>query len=442
MSSARLSISTIASQIRSGQTSPTQLAHEPQIRAWVVVDEERAKKAAQQATEELAAGKDRGPLHGVPLGIKDIIDVTGLPTTAGSPLRHHRIALEDAPLVARLREAGAILLGKTVTTEFACYDPPPTRNPWNLQHTPGGSSSGSAAATALGMCWGAIGTQTGGSITRPASFCGVASCKPTLGLISTHGVVPVSHTLDHPGPLAGCVADVALLLEALRPGLLPASLVSGQSLAGPPHLLWLTDFWEQADPDAQQLGEQSYQTLLQAGWQIEQHTTPLGLANVWQMHRRIMAFEAADYHRQPFAEQPESYGPAMHTLLAEGLALPTSAYLEALSFRRQFQAACEELLARTPQTCLVTPAALGAATARLDTTGDPRFNSPWSLAGLPTVSFPCGLTSTGMPISLQWVAAWWHEPWLISGAMLAESLFNIQMPWPTLENQAHNSQNN
>ena len=190
-------ITSAAAALRRGETTPGELVeqclariacYEPQVKAWVSVDAEGARKTAALLHSEFLQGHDRGPLHGIPIGIKDLIDIEGWPTQAGSPLRREHRAECDAPLVARLRAAGAIILGKTVTTEFACFDPSPTRNPWNLTRTPGGSSSGSAAAVALGMCYGAVGSQTGGSIIRPASFCGVAGCKPTHGAVSLAGV--------------------------------------------------------------------------------------------------------------------------------------------------------------------------------------------------------------------------------------------------------------
>ena len=188
---------------------------EPAVRAWVLVDREGAEAQAKHLDEELAAGKGRGPLHGIPIGVKDIIDVKGLPTGNGLAgqrwVRPSEPAAEDAFIVARLREAGAIILGKTVSTPFAWIDPPVTRNPWNFDRTPGGSSSGSAAAVACGMCLGALGTQTGGSITRPAAFCGVAGMKPTYGQISTEGITPLAPSLDHPGPIARSVADLRLM---------------------------------------------------------------------------------------------------------------------------------------------------------------------------------------------------------------------------------------
>src|SRR6516162_7339439 len=188
---------------------------EKHVHAWVFVDAQYARAEANRLTEELDKGRYRGPLHGIPIGVKDIYDVFDWPTACGSKLWANSIARQDAAVVASLREAGAIFLGKTVTTQYASFDPPVTRNPWNLAHTPGGSSSGSAAAVATGMCLGALGSQTGGSITRPASFCGVSGCKPSFGLVSCAGVVPLAPSMDHPGPIARCVTDLAILLQGM-----------------------------------------------------------------------------------------------------------------------------------------------------------------------------------------------------------------------------------
>ncbi len=178
------------------------------MQAWVVVDADGARRQAQELGAAIRDRRPLGPLAGVTIGVKDIIDVQGLPTRAGSTLTSDLPATANAPVVARLRQAGAIILGKTVTTEFACFDPPATRNPWNLECTPGGSSSGSAVAVATGMCVAALGTQTGGSIVRPAAYCGVCGIKPTFGTVSRTGVVPVSEHLDHVGCLAASIADL------------------------------------------------------------------------------------------------------------------------------------------------------------------------------------------------------------------------------------------
>src|SRR6516165_2673084 len=188
---------------------------EEHVHAWVFVDRDGARAEAKRLTDELARGQYRGPLHGIPIGVKDIFDVFDWPTAAGSKLWANSIARQDAEVIRQLRQAGCIFLGKTVTTQYASFDPPVTRNPWNLSRTPGGSSSGSAAAVATGMCLGALGSQTGGSITRPASYCGVAGLKPTFGLVSCEGVVPLAASMDHPGPIAPCVEDLAIMLRAM-----------------------------------------------------------------------------------------------------------------------------------------------------------------------------------------------------------------------------------
>src|SRR5215831_1923734 len=188
---------------------------EPLVQAWVFVDRDYALAEAKRLTAELEKNHYRGPLHGIPIGVKDIYDVFDWPTGCGSKLWANSVARQDAPIVASLREAGAIFLGKTVTTLFASFDPPKTKNPWNLKHTPGGSSSGSAAAVATGMCLAALGSQTGGSITRPAAYCGIAGCKPTYGALPLDGILPLAPTMDHPGPLAGCVPDLAVVLQAI-----------------------------------------------------------------------------------------------------------------------------------------------------------------------------------------------------------------------------------
>src|SRR5437879_3125613 len=248
-----------AEEIRQGRLSPSELLedclskidrYEPKVQAWVFVDRESARAQCDALTQELKHGQYRGPLHGVPLGIKDIFDVFDWPTAAGSQLWKQSIARRDATVVARLRQAGAVFLGKTVTTQYASFDPSPTRNPWNLTRTPGGSSSGSAAAVACGMCLGALGSQTGGSITRPASYCGVAGCKPTFGRVSVNGVVPLAYSMDHPGPMALCVWDLAVLLQTIEDPLFsniwPVDdlLVKLNGPSEPPHLRRIRGLFE------------------------------------------------------------------------------------------------------------------------------------------------------------------------------------------------------
>jgi len=401
-------LTALAARIRSGELSPVELVEhclaridrlEDRLHAWVLVNRDGARAAARRATEAVARGRALGPLHGIPIGIKDIIDVAGWPTLAGSRVRGNRAAEYDAPLVAQLRAAGAIFLGKTVTTEFACFDPPPTRNPWNLGRTPGGSSSGSAAAVAVEMCVAAIGSQTGGSITRPATFCGVAGLKPTFGCVSLEGLVPVSPRLDHPGPIGRSAADLGVLLRVIAmPG---AQLAAGARLTRPPRIGWLKDFFvSEASPPVRAATQTAVEQLRSSGATIEPVGLPPSFARVHEMHLRIMASDAAAYHRSTFDSQPDLYGRHISQLIRTGEKVAPAAYAEAVehqqTFRREMQklaAAYDGLLAPATVTPAPTP----------ETTGDPRFNSPWSFAGLPVVSIPCSLADDGLPCGLQFI---------------------------------------
>lgn len=400
-------------------------AHEADVRAWVLVDRDGARAAADRWGAEWAAGKVHGPLQGIPLGIKDLYDVAGWPTRAGSELTSAKPAARDAPLVAALRQAGAILMGKTVTTSWAWIDPPPTRNPWNLAHTPGGSSSGSAAAVAAGMCPGALGSQTGGSITRPASYCGLCGLKPSWALLNADGVVPVSFHLDHPGPLATSIADLRLLFEVLLAAASPTrrefvrARSAGRSL-GPraPRLGWVGDYFPgETEPATWNVLSAAIEHLGRAGAEVRPARLPASFARVHAAHRRIMAIEAAWYHRERFPRCRDAFGPHLAQLLDEGRAATAFEYAEALSTRLEFRRELAPLLAEFD--ALVTPATTGPAPPRLDTTGDPRFNSPWSFAGVPTVCLPAGLVD-GMPVGLQLIAPWYGELGLLETAAWVE----------------------
>jgi len=404
---APISIVDAARQMRAGKLTPLDLVdrclrqihkHEEAVRAWVLVDEAGARQTAEERTREAALAQWRGPLHGIPVGIKDIIDVRGLPTGAGSPLCGHQAASADAPLVAALRRAGAVILGKTVTVEFACFDPSPTRNPWNLAHTPGGSSSGSAAALAMGMCLGALGTQTGGSLVRPASYCGVATCKPTFGKLSTEGIVPVSTSLDHAGPMARKVGDLALLLDCLLGVAAPRPLRPREK----PRLGRLDNIvLEEADEAVRQATQLALEKLTHACAEIHSLAVPDAFRDVMKMHRRIMAVEAAAYHRERFAHHRDQYGPMIASLLDEGLAIPAVDYVTAKAWHREFRRRAARLLDGVD--ALIMPSTHTTAPATLATTGTPHFQAPWSLARLPVVSIPCGVAADGMPAAVQLV---------------------------------------
>jgi len=406
---------------------------ESDYRAWVMVDAEGARRRAAELDALRQSGQLRGPLHGVPLGIKDIFDVAGFPTLAGSALRSGHVATADAPIVARLRRAGAIVLGKTVTTEFACFDPPPSRNPWNRSHTPGGSSSGSAVGVALGMCLGAIGSQTGGSITRPASYCGVWGAKPTFGALDVRGMVPVSFHLDHPGPLGQSAEDLQFLTNAMAGRGAKARWQrfadANPATQEPPRLGLLTGFFrEEADTESNEALARGVDQLRHAGATVVEAALPESFARVHQYHARIMAVEAALYHRAAFERQRGEFSDSLGMLLEKGLKTRSVDYAEALAHRRRFRSDCG-LLAKqfAALICLATP----KAAPGLETTGDPRFNSPWSYAGLPTVSLPIGVSDAGLPIGLQCVGQAWSEPRLFPlAAWCGRAIGYAELPPP------------
>jgi aspartyl-tRNA(Asn)/glutamyl-tRNA(Gln) amidotransferase subunit A len=401
---------------------------EPEIQAWVLVDEDGASAAAIRLGDELAAGIDRGPLHGIPIGIKDIFDVVGWPTLAGSSLRIGHVARQDAAVVARLRNAGAIFLGKTVTTEFACFDPPRTKNPWNVAHTPGGSSSGSAAAVALGMCVAAIGSQTGGSITRPASYCGVAGMKPTFGALPLHGVVPVSSHLDHAGPIARTVGDLSAMLHAMAGR--DAESMHGRTHRPPSFGLVEPLFLERCDDATRETILQIAELLRQRGAQVQTLTSSIGTSSVLPRHRRIMAYDAANYHRAAYESHPEAFGRNLSGLIEEGLRISPETY--ASDVRTLQEARNAEWTAAPDVDVLLTPATPTAAPARLDTTGDPQFNSPWSYFGLPTVSLPVGLAPDGMPLAIQLIGRRGDDDALLATAAWCESVIGFHETCPKL----------
>jgi len=410
-----LTLTEAAARIAERQLSPLDLLErcleqiarlDQHVRAWVMVDEQGARRQAETLAREAKRGQLRGPLHGVPIGVKDIVDVAGWPTRAGSPLWEDRAPPErNAPVAAGLRRAGAIILGKTVTVECACFDPSPTRNPWNLDHSPGGSSSGSAAAVALGMCLGAVGTQTGGSLVRPATYCGVAAMKPTYATLSTDGVVPVSYHLDHPGPMARCVDDLALMFRCMagNGAETPETPPGAETATEPPKLGLVAQFFmDRAETAVREVTEAALARLSEAGAEIKPVRFRDGFVQVRAMHRRLMAVEAAAYHRAQFAKHRTRYGPLIRELLDEGLAVSGVDYAEALAWQRNFARRVEFLLDGID--ALVMPATdTPAPPLSENTTGTPKFQAPWSCAGLPVVSIPCGLTPEGLPTALQLV---------------------------------------
>ena len=405
-------IAGIGRALRAGQTSCVGILEgclqqveewEPKVHAWVILDREKALEQARKLDKELKAGNDRGPLHGIPIGIKDIIDVAGMPTACGARRWADRIAEKDANAIANLREAGAVILGKTVTTPYAWIDPPITRNPWNVDRTPGGSSSGSAAAVACGMCYAAVGSQTGGSITRPASFCGVAGMKPTRYFVSRLGVFPLAPNLDHVGPIARTVEDLRLMLIGLGGSYIAQGLKQDWHTPedNPLRLGRLKGYFDRrANPAAAEAFDEAIRALAAAGAEIVPVEDPIDFEQILVSHRNVMAAEAAHTHSEWIERNPEDYPPRIRELVKEGASQSALNYLSAeagMPLAAKSVAAC---MVNHQLSALITPATINTAPGPA-TTGDPAFNSPWSYTRLPTVSFPVSVAADGLPVALQ-----------------------------------------
>ncbi len=414
---------------------------EPSVQAWVRFGGKELDQVAESLDAELRYGRWRGPLHGIPIGVKDIYDVAGLLTAAGIPNRAPDAAREDAEMVLRLRDAGAIIVGKTVTTPYAFFDPPLTRNPWNLDRTPGGSSSGSAAAVATGMCLGALGSQTGGSVTRPASFCGIVGYKPTFGLLSRTGMFPFAPSLDHPGPMARTVEDVIALMTALAPRRMQSAfrallntpldegiikrerMACGSSESCELGLLWLEEgFIEKVEPAMAEAMKMAVDHLAGCGaCPGSNYADELDLPKLWRCHRALMAVEIARSQAERLQQHPDQFPSGIRALIEEGCAVRTSEYAEAIQFQRDLRRKARAAIGDEIWIC---PAARGAAPTP-ETTGDPCMNSPWSFLGFPTITFPMSLSFEGLPLGIQLIAAPHRDLELFQAARWCEAQFRV-----------------
>ena len=403
---AALGVRDAAAQIRRGTLDPVELAEacleriralDGRLAAWVHVDAEGARAAARECATEARGGRFRGPLHGVPLGVKDIFDVAGLPTTAGAAAFAHTRPAADAASIALLRGAGAVVLGKTHTTQFAYRDPAPTRNPWNTAHTPGGSSSGSAVAVAAGMVPLALGSQTVGSVLRPAAYCGVVGYKATHGLVPAAGVVPLAWSLDHVGLFARSVADVVQALGVLLGHPLEPVEARAPRLALAPELL------ERATPEVAAHVRACAEAFARAGARVEQVRLPASFAGVHAAGQVVLEAEAAAYHAPAFARHAADYGPEVRKLVETGLTVSAAAYIHANRARLAFREEVMPLL--VAHDALLSPSAPAPAPAGLASTGDAWHCAPWSFAGVPAISLPSGLTTSRLPLAVQLVQA-------------------------------------
>jgi Asp-tRNA(Asn)/Glu-tRNA(Gln) amidotransferase A subunit family amidase len=364
------------------------------VGAWHYLDPERALAEARQRDRASV----RGPLHGVPIGVKDLIDTHDMPTEYGSPIyRGHRPAA-DAACVALARAAGAVVIGKTVTTEFATFFPGKTTNPHNPAHTPGGSSSGSAAAVADGMVPLAFGTQTAGSVIRPASFCGVVGYKPSFGTISRAGVKPLSDSLDTVGVMARNVADAAFFAAVLsdRPG-----LRLGDAIAAPRVGFYRTPEWGEAEPDTIAALEHAAARLARAGTATVEVVGPPEHAALVEMQKVVMDYESARSLSFERITRPQDLSASLRERIAVGLAHSAETYDAAHRSIELARAALPALFGDFD--ALLVPAAPGEAPRGLDRTGDPIFNRAWTILHLPCVTVPTWRGTAGLPVGVQLV---------------------------------------
>ncbi len=411
------SLREIAVRTADGELSPDQVvgaaaasiaASEDRIHAWCRLTDDAAREAARALAGELDGPGPRSALHGVPFGAKDIFDTAGVPTEWGSATQSGRTPGRDCGLIARLKALGCVLMGKTHTTAYAYYDTGPTRNPANLAHTPGGSSSGSAAAVAAGMVPFAIGSQTQGSVLRPASFCGVVGFKPSFGVLPLDGVMPFAPTLDHAGLFTQSVADMHLVWKAL-----------GHPLEAPVSNVLTVVEWPpsgQVTAAMEAALEATLLALKDAGMRIQRVDRPRWFNDLPAALHTVMAFEAAREHGEAYRRHGKRVGAKLATLIEQGMASERRDYSRA---RGTLAGARQTFAEWSGQHGVVaTPAALGAAPSGLESSGDPRCNAPFTCLGAPSISLP--MPTDGLPMGLQLAAPFASDALVLATAEACE----------------------
>lgn len=407
------------------------------IGAFAFVDRDHALASARALDEGRRSGRAVGPLHGVPVAVKDILDTADMPTENGTAIDEGRRPRADAAAVSRLRAAGAVIIGKTVTTELAFSHPSRTRNPVNLAHSPGGSSSGSAAAVAAHMVPLAVGTQTNGSVIRPAAYCGVVGYKPTFGLVPRTGVLKQTDTLDTIGGFARTLSDVARLVEAMQgfdagdPHTAPRAPEALSQFAesappSPPRFAFVrTPVWDRADADAKALLCELANAL---GPRCDAVELPDVFANAHAAHRCVMVTGFAHNLRDYGARGFDLLSPAMREAIAEGRSTRAVDHLSALDWQGTLAAALEPIFDRYD--AILTLPAPGAAPEGFATTGDPAFNTIWTFCGVPAITLPLGEGRSGLPLGVQLIGRRGADARLlrIANALIAELAGADQTP--------------
>ena len=398
---------------------------DPDLNVWVTMNPNlEIETYSQGNTSQLA---------GIPMGIKDIYCTRDMKTTCCSPIYEKYEPGYDAQTVKMLRDAKAVIMGKTVTTQFACGDPPPTKNPWNLSRTPGGSSSGSAVGVASGMFPAALGSQTAGSVLRPASYNGIVGFKPTYGLVSRQGVFPVALSLDTMGWFTRSVKDAAILLRYLSGydaedkdsvKVDTKSYISNIApISRPPHIGIVEDFYyENSDRSTMKTFALLLAKLSKAGAIIETANTQLDFDSILKSHRVIMNCEAANTHKDNYEIRPDDFAPRVKEIIENGLNTPAHTYIQSKHFQQNYTRQVSKLSKKYD--ALIMPTSLSAAPTP-ETTGEPIFQAPWTMAGVPAISLPYELDDDGMPLGVQIISNHFNELNLLSTSMWIESVVNF-----------------
>ena len=437
-----LTIKEIVGAINKGQLSSVEVVRafldridqlDSTFDAWVRVDHERVLADAKKCDEQKALDCPIGKLQGVPIGFKDIFFTKGIPTTACSEAYKNFVPEYDAKSVQLIREAGGIMLGKTVTTEFAWTDPSPTKNPWNPDHTPGGSSSGSAVAVATKMCPAALGSQTVGSVLRPASYCGVVGFKPTFESVDRYGLIPFSPSSDTVGWMTRSVEDAALLWEVLydrsvknldSSSVATDDRLSVEGVKSTIRFGFIRDFFlEESDEETQDNFNETLETLDVAGASVDEVRLPKSFYNFIHDQKVITEVEGARFHRGMFEKDPSLYSPLLSATIESGLKRSSEQYSTALARQIEFKADMEILA--TEVDILLTPSTPSPAPSDLTTTGNGMFQGPWSACGLPTLSLPSGLSSDGLPFGIQLIGQSFGDQSLLKRARWCETVLDI-----------------
>ncbi|MQG15564.1 MAG: amidase [SAR202 cluster bacterium] len=445
MSPHEFSAAQAASHIRKGKLSCADLAKDlikrseqlnPELNLWAELDPERVIEDAIKKDQQLQTHNPDGPLHGIPLGIKDIFNTKGIKTSHGSPIYKSSVPKFDATSVSLLKAAGAIIMGKTITTEFACGDPPPTLNPWNKSRTPGGSSTGSAVGVASNIFPVAMGSQTAGSVLRPAAYNGVVGTKPTMGRISRYGVHPVSWSVDTMGFFSRNVEDAALMLSILaKPDSKDqySSYISSKDLdfdqhcASKPKSIGILQsfFLEDCDTEIKSHVSNLTNLISNEGVNLKELNLPFDMDLIHAAHRMVMNVNGASVHEQGFDKNPQNYGPDVRRMIEIGKLTPSTTYIKGEKVRQVYRRALLKLI--EPYDVVITSTTKEAGAPGTSTTGDPRWQAAITTAGLPAISLPYSVTADGLPLGIQIIGKPFSDKKLLSIAAWIEELVGFKL---------------